>query len=76
METELHEVLLDMAKPYLRSLNDDDFLALTCDSFLLIVGLVRLIRNESARRNINPTANTARTFYRTPRHIRRLLAES
>ena len=76
MNTELHEVLLAMAKTYLHNLCDEDFLAMTCDIAKLIGGLVRLVRNESAARNINPTENTAKTFYRTTRHIRRLLAEN
>ena len=76
MKTELEIVLLEAAKGYLKSLSDEQFLALTCDIFALIVGLVRLVRNESAARNINPTDNTAKTFRRSPRHIRRLLAET
>ena len=76
MKTELHEELLKMAKLYLHHLSNEDFLGLTCDIVKLIGGLVRLVRNESAARNINPTANTARTFYRSPRHIRRLLEEN
>ena len=76
MKTELHEELLKMAKSFLHDLSNEDFLGLTCDIVKLIGGLVRLVRNESASRNINPTANTARTFYRSPRHIRRLLEEN
>ena len=76
MKNELHEVLLIMAKHFLHRLNDDDFLALTCDIARLIGGLVRLVANESAARNINPTSNTAKTFDRSPRHIRRLLEEN
>ena len=76
MKTELHEELLKMAKSFLHDLSNEDFLGLTCDIVKLIGGLVRLVRNESAARNINPTANTARTFDRSPRHIRRLLEEN
>lgn len=76
MNTELHEVILEMIKPYLRSLNNTDFLALTCDICKLVAGLIRLVRNESAIRNINPTSNTAKTFDRSPRHIRRILGET
>ena len=67
--------LLEAAKRYLKSLSNEDFLALTCDIYALITGLVRLVRNESAARNINATDNTAQTFHRSKRHIRRILQE-
>ena len=72
MKTELHEVLLEFAKQFLRNLSKEDFLALTCDIGKLIRGLVQLVRNESAARNIDSTANTAQTFGRTKRQIRNL----
>ena len=72
MKTELDEVLLEMARVILREMSNDDFLALTCNIKKLIKGLVQLVRNESARRNLNATANTAQTFDLTKRHIRNL----
>lgn len=72
MKTELHEVILTWVKDYVRSLSDNDFLALTCNMRQLFCGLVSIIREESSRRNINPTSNTARTFDRSPRQIQRM----
>lgn len=72
MKTELHEVILTWVKDYVRSLSDNDFLALTCNMRLLFCELVAIIREESSRRNINPTSNTARTFDRSPRQIQRM----
>ena len=70
MKDQLELFLLEEAKGYLKSLSKEDFLALTCDIVALITGLVRLVRNESAARNINATDNTAKTFRRSKRHKR------
>ena len=73
MYTELDLFLLDAAKGYVRSLSDEQFLALTCDHSSLLAGLVRLIRNQSSARGFDSTANTARTFRLSTRQIRNIL---
>ena len=76
MYTELDLFLLDAAKGYVRSLSDEQFLALTCDHSSLLAGLVRLIRNQSSARGFDSTANTARTFRLSTRQIRNILKKT
>ena len=76
MYTELDLFLLDAAKGYIRSLTDEQFLALTCDHSSLLAGLVRLVRNQSSARGIDPTANTAKTFRLSTRQIRNILKKT
>ena len=50
MKTDLDQFLLEEAKGFLRSLSDEQFLALTCNLTTLHDGLIRLVHNQSLDR--------------------------
>ena len=76
METYLHRFILAQVKTFLRLLNADQLLALTCELDVLIAGLVRLVRNRAAELGLDPTDTPAQTFYRSKRQIRNLLKKT
>ena len=74
MKTELELVLLEEANGYLKSLSDAEFLALTCNLTILHDGLIRLVHNQSIRRNLrSPIRVTADVFLCTKRNISKCL---
>ena len=63
MYTELDLFLLDEADGYIRSLSDEQFLALTCDLTNLHDGLIRLVHQQSLYRKFRaPFTVTADVF--------------
>ena len=65
MVNNLDLVMLEAAKGYLRSLNDEQFLALMCDLTNLHDGVIRLVHNQSLSRGFRaPNRVTAGVFDR------------
>ena len=63
MKTDLDQFLLEEAKGFLRSLSDEQFLALTCNLTTLHDGLIRLVHNQSLDRKFRaPNRVTADVF--------------
>ena len=63
MYTELDLFLLDAAKGYVRSLSDEQFLALTCDLTNLHDELIRMVHQQSINRKFRaPYKVTADVF--------------
>jgi len=74
MKTELEQFLLEAAKGFLRSLNDEQFLALTCNLTTLHDGLIRLVHNQSLIRQFRaPNRVTAAIFDRRKDTIKKFL---
>jgi hypothetical protein len=60
MVSDLDLFLLEQAKGYLKSLSDEQFLALTCNLTNLHDGLIRLVHNQSLSRSFRaPNGVTA-----------------
>lgn len=63
MTTELENVMLEAAKSYLKSLSDEQFLALTCDLSNLHDGIIRIVYNQVLIRQFRaPNRVTADVF--------------
>ncbi len=63
MYTELDRLLLEVAKDYLLSLSDEQFLALTCDLTNLHDELIRMVHQQSLNRKFRaPYKVTADVF--------------
>ena len=74
MNDYLDQFLLETAKDYLKSLSDEQFLALTCNLTTLHDGLIRLVHNQSlARRFRAPNRVTAGIFDRRKDTIKKFL---
>ena len=74
MNTELEQFLLERAKGYLKSLSNEDFLALTCNLTTLHDGLIRLVHNQSLSRQFRaPNRVTAAVFDRRTDTIKKFL---
>ena len=74
MNYNLEQVMLEVAKDYLKSLDNEQFLALTCDFTILHNGLIRLVYNQSILRNVKaPVRNTADVFLCTKGNIKHFL---
>ena len=86
MNDQLDQTILEMVRMYLRSVSDNDFLALTCNLTALCAGLVHVVYDEVLRRQaqeINKPENgqqfkylnkiVAAVFDRSVRHIRRIV---
>ena len=74
MKTEFEQVLLEQAKGYLKSLSDEDFLALTCNLTTLHDGLIRLVYHQAIIRCLRaPVRITADIFVCTKRNITKYL---
>ena len=76
MKTELEQFLLEVAKGYLKSLSNEDFLALTCNLSLLHDGLIRLVYYQAIIRCLRaPIRITADVFVCTKRNISKYLSK-
>jgi len=73
MNSYLDQVLLEAAKRYLKSLDDEQFRELTCDLTNLHDGLICLVYFEALRRFRNPVRITADIFTRAKRTIKDFL---
>ena len=74
MNTELELFLLEQAKGYLKSLSNEDFLALTCNLTTLHDGLIRQVYNQACHRNFRaPIRVSADVFVCTKRNISKYL---
>ena len=74
MKTELEQLLLEVVKDHLRSLSDEQFLALTCDLTQLHDGLIRQVYNQACLRNFRaPLRVSADIFVCTKRNISKYL---
>ena len=66
--------LLEAAKGYLKSLSNEDFLALTCNLTTLHDGLIRQVYNQACHRNFRaPIRVSADVFVCTKRNISKYL---
>ena len=69
--------MLEAAKGYLRSLNDEQFLALMCDLTNLHDGVIRLVHNQSLSRGFRaPNRVTAGVFDLSCKQIGRVLKKT
>ena len=74
MKTELEQFLLEVVKDHLRSLSDEQFLALTCNLTQLHDGLIRQVYNQACLRNFRaPLRVSADIFVCTKRNISKYL---
>lgn len=74
METELEKIMLEAAKEYLQTLDDRQFLAISCDLQLLHDGIIRIVHNHSLRRAFRaPNRVTADVFLLSKKQIGRVL---
>lgn len=74
METQIEKIMLKAAKAYLESLDDEQFLALTCELSNLHNGIIRLVHTQSLIRQFRaPMRVTADIFQCTKRNIRHFL---
>lgn len=74
MTYDLDLIMLEAAKSYLKSLSDEDFLALTCNLTHLHDGVIRLVHNQSLIRGFRaPVRVTADVFVCTKRNITKYL---
>ena len=74
MYYELEQVLLEAAKAYLKTLSNEDFLALTCNLTTLHDGLIRLVYHQAIIRCFRaPIRVTADIFVCTKRNITKYL---
>ncbi len=74
MYSELDLFLLEQAKGYLKSLSNEQFLALTCNLTNLHDGLIRLVHNQSLSRCFRaPNSITAGIFDRRRDTIKKFL---
>ena len=75
MNTELDQFLLEAAKGYLKSLSDEQFLALTCNLTTLHDGLIRLVYHQAIYRCLRaPIRVTADVFQCSKRNISKYLS--
>ena len=63
MQTELDQVLLEAARGYLKSLNDEQFLAMTCDLTNLHNRLIRLVHTEALIRQFRAPIRVTADFF-------------
>ena len=74
MITELENVMLEAAQSYLKSLNDEQFLALTCSLSNLHDGIIRLVHNQTLIHQFRaPNRVTADVFVCTKDNIKHFL---
>ena len=77
MKTELEQFLLEVVKDHLRSLSDEQFLALTCNLTQLHDGLIRQVYNQALRRQFRaPNRVTADVFLLSKKQIGRILLKT
>ena len=77
MQTDLEVIMLEAARGYLQTLNDEQFLALSCDLSQLHDGIIRIVHNQSLRRNFRaPKRVTADVFLRSKKQIGRVLRKN
>ena len=71
----LEQFLLEAAQGYLKSLSDEQFLALTCNLTTLHDGLIRQVYNQACVRNFRaPIRATADVFACSKRNISKYLS--
>lgn len=74
MNYELEQVLLEAAKAYLKTLSNEDFLALTCHLTTLHDGLIRLVYHQAIIRCFRaPIRVTADVFVCSKDNIKHFL---
>lgn len=74
MNDYLEQFLLEVVKDHLKSLSDEQFLALTCNLTTLHDGLIRQVYNQACHRNFRaPVRVTADIFVCTKRNISKYL---
>ena len=74
MQTELETIMLEAAKDHLKTLNDEQFLALTCNLTTLHDGIIRLVYHQAIIRCFRaPVRVTADVFLCTKRNISKYL---
>jgi hypothetical protein len=74
MKTELEQIMLEAAKAYLKTLTNEQFLALTCNLTLLHDGIIRLVYHQAIIRCLRaPVRITADIFVCTKRNISKYL---
>ena len=74
MNDYLEQFLLEVVKDHLKSLSDEQFLALSCNLTTLHDGLIRQVYNQACHRNFHaPVRVTADIFVCTKRNISKYL---
>ena len=69
--------MLEEAKSYLKSLDDEQFLAISCDLIALHDGIVRLVFNQSIIRGMRaPNRITADVFLLSKKQIGRIIKKT
>ena len=74
MQTELEQIMLEAAISYLQTLDNEQFLAVSCDLTQLHDGIIRIVHNQSLQRKFRaPNRVTADVFLRSKKQIGRVL---
>ena len=74
MQTELETIMLEAAKDHLKTLTNEQFLALTCNLTTLHDGIIRLVYHQAIIRCFRaPVRVTADVFLCTKRNISKYL---
>lgn len=77
MQQNLEHIMLEAARNYLNALTNEQFLAHSCDLSSLHGGIIRLVHNQSLRRNFRaPKQVTADFFLRSKKQIGRILKKN
>ena len=72
MQTELETIMLEAAKEHLKTLTNEQFLALTCNLTTLHDGIIRLVYHQALIRCFRaPVRVTADVFVCTKRNTRK-----
>lgn len=76
MNTALEQIMLEAAKAHLRQLDDEQFLAVSCDLQQLHDGIIRIVYHQSLRRMYRaPRRVTADVFLLSKKQIGRIISK-
>ena len=76
MNTALEQIMLEAAKAHLQQLDDEQFLAVSCDLQKLHDGIIRIVYHQSLRRMYRaPRRVTADVFLLSKKQIGRIISK-
>ena len=76
MNTALEQIMLEAAKAHLQQLDDEQFLAVSCDLQQLHDGIIRIVYHQSLRRMYRaPRRVTADVFLLSKKQIGRIISK-
>ena len=76
MNTALEQIMLEAAKAHLQQLDDEQYLAVSCDLQQLHDGIIRIVYHQSLRRMYRaPRRVTADVFLLSKKQIGRIISK-